>query len=112
MFSKFINLQYLYCTLADSNVCADGDFFGIASKCIQQYKRTKVHSSVEQTAVEGSAIVNQTLYHTCRVSRIDCREKGHRKLFSPLVQKVFNDAEMHNLEDMYKHLYPLEEYEF
>ena len=108
MFSKFLNLQYLH-TLETS--ASDSEFFNIVCKQTQEFQATKVHASVELTAVEGTAIANQTFYHTCPASMIDGTEKKHQKLTYPLIEKVFNDSEMCYLQQMYSVLYPSTDYE-
>ena len=111
MFSKFNNLQYILDTLECTGRDCDSDFFDVASMCVRQFQATDIHSSVDQTATEGIAILNQTSYHTCPVSMLDCMVKSYYKLVNPLVERVFDDTGFKNLKKNYNCLYPSEEYD-
>ena len=74
---------------------------------ILMFKPTIVHGSDEQTSSERDIIVSiQRSYYTCDVSQIDATKKNYQTILSPLIEKVFDDTEMHYLEEMYAHLYP------
>ena len=98
MFSKFNNLQYISDTLECTGRGCDSDFFYVASVCVRQFRPTDIHSSVEQTATEGIAILNQTSYNACPVSILDCTIKSYYKLVNPLVKKCLDNTGFNNLK--------------
>ena len=101
MFSKFLNLQYLSTINIESTDVPREDFVGLLSTCSQ----SKVHSSVEQTEIDGIDIVQRMGNHTCEVSSIDALLNSHHSLSRPQVEKIFTDNDMHLLKRMYSHLY-------
>lgn len=104
MFSKFLNLQYLNSLKIKHAHLPEEDFVGIVSEG-SFFQQSKVHSSVEQTAIDGIDIARQMSNHTCEVSCIDASLKCHHIISLPQVEKVFSDADMHFLKEMYSHLY-------
>ena len=66
--------------------------------CASQFQPTDIHSSVEQTATEGIAILNQTSYNACPVSILDCTIKSYYKLVNPLVKKCLDNTGFNNLK--------------
>ena len=110
MLTKFLTLQNLLYSLEDSNG-NDEDFLTLTQKCVQRFMSVKVHSSVEQTTVEGAVVLCQTAQHTCNVSMLDCTSQKNHVVSLPLVKKVFSECEMQYLTEMYKVLYPPPEYD-
>jgi hypothetical protein len=104
MFSKFLNLQYLNSIDIEHANLPKDDFVGIISGG-SFFKQSKIHSSVEQMAIDGIDIAWQINNHTCEVARIDASLKCHHNLSLPQVEKVFSDTDMHFLKEMYSHLY-------
>ena len=106
IFSTFVSLQ----CINTINFCGN-DFLEMIFKQNQEFQASKVQGSVELTAVEGDAMCKQMFYHTCPVSLIDCSQKSHQKVTYPLFEKVFTDADMKFLKEMYALLYPPSQYE-
>ena len=105
MFSKFLNLQYIDSLHTQYTNLPEKDFVKIIS-ATPFFQSSKVHSSVEQTSIDGMDITQQIKNHTCEVSGIDATVKCYHSLSSPQVEKVFNDRDMECLKEMYGFLYP------
>ena len=83
MFSKFLNLQYLSTINIESTDVPREDFVGLLSTC-SLFQQSKVHSSVEQTEIDGIDIVQRMGNHTCEVSSIDALLNSHHSLSRPI----------------------------
>ena len=103
MFSKFLNLQYLNSLDIQHTHLPGDDFVGLIGDSL--FQPSRIHSSVEQTGIDGLDIAQQMKNYTCEVSCIDASVKSYHKLSVPLVEKVFNDTDFNFLKIMYSHLY-------
>lgn len=104
MFSKFLHLQHL--DFVDTGVTQLSDDFVNHLSLNPFLQSSKPFDSVAMTNVDGLDIAQQMNSHTCEVSLIDPSIKSYHFLSYPHIEKVFTDADMQLLSEMYEHLYP------
>ena len=63
-------------------------------------------SSLEQTSLSSTSLIQQAVYHTCPVRSIDASTKDWYIPSQPRYEKCFNSEELQDLEQMYKTLFP------